>query len=597
MPSKDSPGAYVLSSPFPLSGAWSRTLLVSADGSRDTTTHVTWVQAGTSYVDVRQGSGLPAGVPLASLDRAQLLLLAGQEAFAGTTSFAGDTCTWTRDVDLSPRQGSADIGTLRMEGEVMVEDGVGDPYVEHWVRVAPADRFVAVTLREVDSGVPAVLVRCGTAFGWARGRGTSIPAGTLRDLVAAAPTDDDARALLDVEVSVGRVTGSGWVVARSSLPDRAGTDLHLTLDGDRARTDDGREWVVERLEGEVALLSRTFTEIPVVDVSGLLHGDADEQRSVAGELGKAAREVGFLYITGTDVSAALFADLLRVTKQFYELPLEDKMAVYIGLTSNHRGYVPVGEEVLGGQTRDLKEAYDVALELPHDDPDWLAGNPLLGPNLWPDLPGFAETVTAYYDAVLALGRAIMRGFAMAIGEAPEFFDEHVRKPPSQLRLLHYPMSPAGEDLVGAGAHTDYECFTMLRSTSPGLEVLNGEGEWVDAPPREDAFVLNIGDLLETWTNGTFVATSHRVRKVAEQRWSFPLFFNVDYDTLVAPLPQFLRDGEQPASALVAGEHLFAQTAQTFGYLRRRIEAGELTLPEGSKAVSSFGQVARQVVLS
>ncbi|MBC7373248.1 MAG: isopenicillin N synthase family oxygenase [Frankiales bacterium] len=479
-----------------------------------------------------------------------------------------------------------------MEGEVLVEEGVGDSYLEHWVRIAPADRFVAVALREVDSGEPALLVRCGTHFGWARGRATSLPTGALRDLVAAAVTDDGARALLDVEVSVGRVTGSGWVIERSSLPDRSGNDLHLVLDGERASTDDGRQWVVERVEGERALLARTFTEIPVVDVSDLLHGTLAEQRVVAQELGRAAREVGFLYVTGTDVCAELFDDLLRVTKTFYELPLEQKMAVYIGLTRNHRGYVPVGEEVLGGQTRDLKEAYDVALELPHDDPDWLAGNPLLGPNLWPDLPGFAETVTAYYDAVLALGRAIMRGFAMAMGEAPDFFDEHVRKPPSQLRLLHYPRGADDEDLVGAGAHTDYECFTMLRSTSPGLEVLNGVGEWVDAPPRQDAFVLNIGDLLETWTNGTFVATTHRVRKVAEQRWSFPLFFNVDYDTVVSPLPQFLREGEQPAPALVAGEHLFAQTAQTFGYLKRRIEAGALTLPEGSRALSSFGQSAR-----
>lgn len=582
----------MLSSPVPLSGAWSRTLLVSADGSRDTTTRVTWVQAGASYVDVRQPDGLPAGVPLSALDRAQLLLLAEQEGFAGTTSQDGSTCTWTRDVDLSPLQGGADVGLLRMEGEVMVEDGVDDPYLEHWVRLAPEAPFLAVALREVETGAPALLVRCGEHFGWARGRSASLPPGTLRELVAAAETDDAARALLDVEVSVGRVTGQGWRVERSTLPDRAGTDVHVVLDGERARSADGRRWLVERVEGDVALLARTFTEIPVVDVSGLLHGTPEEQRAVAAELGRAAREVGFLYITGTDVAPALYEDLLRVTKQFYELPLEERMAVYIGLTRNHRGYVPVGEEVLGGQTRDLKEAYDVALELPGDDPDWLAGNPLLGPNLWPDLPGFAKTVTAYYDAVMALGRRLMRGFAMALGEAPDFFDAHLRKPPSQLRLLHYPYDAQAVDVVGVGAHTDYECFTMLRSTSPGLEVLNGEGEWVDAPPREDAFVLNIGDLLETWTNGTFVATSHRVRKVTEQRWSFPLFFNVDYDTVVAPLPQFLREGETPAAALVAGEHLFAQTAQTFAYLKRRIESGELVLPEGSKALSSFGQTAR-----
>jgi isopenicillin N synthase-like dioxygenase len=105
--------------------------------------------------------------------------------------------------------------------------------------------------------------------------------------------------------------------------------------------------------------------------------------------------------------------------------------------------------------------------------------------------------------------------------------------------------------------------------------------------------VNIGDMLETWTNGEFVATTHRVRKVTEERWSFPLFFNVDHDTLVAPLPRFVRDGEPERVALRAGEHLFAQTAQSFTYLKRRIAAGELALPEGSLSLSSFGQEARQ----
>jgi isopenicillin N synthase-like dioxygenase len=580
-----------------LTGCWSRSLLVRADGSRDTTTQVTWLQAGSAYVDLRQPADLPqlAGRPLAELDRSSLQALAIQEAFAGTTSQDGPVCTWTRDIDLSPLQGSADVGTVRLDGDVLVEEGVHEPYVEHWHLTEPVAPYVAVMLRDPATGEPALLLRTGNRFGWARGRRAPLATGTLGALVASAATDDDARALLDVEVSLGRVGCDGWPVERSSLPDRVGQDVRLVLEGDTATTGDGRVWAVEQVDGDRALLARTFTEIPVVDVSGLLHGDAAQQRAVAAELGRAAREVGFLYITGTDVDQALYDGLLRATKEFFTQPTEAKMAVYIGRSRNHRGYVPPGEEVLGGQTRDLKEAYDLALDLPADDPDWLAGNPLLGPNAWPALPGFAEAVTPYYDAVMALGRALLRGFAMALGEDPTFFDGFVRKPPSQLRLIHYPHDANAEDVVGLGAHTDYECFTLLRSTSPGLEVLNGEGTWIDAPPRAGAFVLNIGDLLETWTNGQFVATSHRVRKVTEERWSFPLFFNVDYDTVVAALPQFVRDGDTPRRPLVAGEHLFAQTAQTFGYLKRRLEAGELSLAEDALGLSSFGQVARQAV--
>ena len=330
-----------------------------------------------------------------------------------------------------------------------------------------------------------------------------------------------------------------------------------------------------------------FGTIPVVDVAGLLGDDPAEHRRVAAELGRAAREVGFLHVTGTGVDPGLFADLLRVTKEFFTLPTEVKMQTYIGRSTNHRGYVPVGEEVFAGGTVDLKEAYDLGRDLPADDPDHLAGR-MIGPNQWPDLPGFAEACTAYYEAVMGLGRALLRGFALALGEPPDVFDGYVTKPPTQLRLIHYPHDPSARDVVGIGAHTDYECFTILKPTAPGLEVLNGAGTWVDVPLRDDAFVINLGDIMETWTNGAFVATSHRVRKVTEERWSFPLFFNVDHDTVVAPLPQFVRAGEPERPPLVAGDHLFAQTAQSFTYLKRKIAAGELVLPDGSQALASFG---------
>jgi isopenicillin N synthase-like dioxygenase len=296
-----------------------------------------------------------------------------------------------------------------------------------------------------------------------------------------------------------------------------------------------------------------------------------------------------MYVTGTGVDPRLFDNLLTVTRAFFALPYEEKMQVWIGRSTNHRGYVPEGEEVFAGGTADKKEAFDLSLDLAADDPDYLGGNPLLGPNQWPRSPGFREAVTAYYDAVLAFGRTLFRGFALALGEHADVFDRHLTKPPSQLRLIHYPHDPAAEDRMGIGAHTDYECFTLLKPTGPGLEALNGAGQWIDIPPVEDSFVVNIGDMLELWTNGEFVATTHRVRKVAAERYAFPLFFSVDYDTGVEPLDRFV-SAECPARpGLVAGEHLFAQTAQSFTYLKERLAAGEVRLPAGSLALSSFGQ--------
>ena len=337
----------------------------------------------------------------------------------------------------------------------------------------------------------------------------------------------------------------------------------------------------------------SFTSIPVVDVSALLLNGPDGLDTVAAEIGRAAREVGFFYITGMDVGEDLFERLLRATKQFFALPLEEKMRCYIGLSACHRGYVPIGEEGLGDETPDLKEAFDTALDLPADDPDYLAGNPMLGPNVWPDIPGFADAVTAYYHAVLDVGHRLLRCFAVALGEDKDCFARHATKTPSQLRLVHYPYNPDAEDHQGIGAHSDYECFTLLKPTAAGLEVLNGAGEWIDAPPIPGAFVVNIGDMLELWTNGEFIATTHRVRKVPEERYSFPLFFNVDYGTVVEPLPRFASRGDRARASLRAGDHLFAQTAQTFVYLRKRVESGELCLPEGAVTTGSFGQAALQ----
>lgn len=335
-----------------------------------------------------------------------------------------------------------------------------------------------------------------------------------------------------------------------------------------------------------------FTKLPVIDMSGLMTGRADDAQTVAANLGRAAREVGFCYITGHGIPEATFAGLRAAAERFFALPLEEKMKVYIGNSRNHRGYVPEGEEVFASGTKDRKEAFDLSLDLGPDDPDYLSGNPLLGPNQWPDIGGFREPVMAYYHAVFAVGRLLMRGFALALGEAPDFFDAYLTKPPSQLRLIHYPFDPEAGDAMGIGAHTDYECLTLLYSTAPGLEVLNSAGQWIDAPPVPGAFVVNIGDMMEIWTNGEFVATSHRVRPVKEERFSFPLFFAVDYHTRVAPLPRFVKEDRPPREGMTAGEHLFAQTAQSFNYQKARLARGEIALPEKYVALSSFGQEAR-----
>jgi isopenicillin N synthase-like dioxygenase len=339
----------------------------------------------------------------------------------------------------------------------------------------------------------------------------------------------------------------------------------------------------------------TFDSIPVVDISGLGGADPDRHAQTVKALREASEQVGFLYLSGHGIADGTLDALKAAARAFFALPLEDKMQVYIGRSKNHRGYVPEGEEVFAGATPDAKEAFDLSIDLEPDDPDHLAGNPLLGPNQWPaGVPGFREAVGTYYNAAFALGRRLLRGFSEALGLPADHLDRFVTKPPSQLRLIHYPFNPGNADRPGIGAHTDYEIFTLLLPTAPGLEVMNDAGEWIDAPPVPGTFVVNIGDMLEVWSNGAFPATSHRVRRVTEERYSFPLFFSCDYWARVEPLPQFVSEARPSRyPAIVAGEHLYAQTAQTFRYLKEQLARGEATLPDSSLGLSSFGQEARR----
>jgi isopenicillin N synthase-like dioxygenase len=336
-----------------------------------------------------------------------------------------------------------------------------------------------------------------------------------------------------------------------------------------------------------------FRSIPVIDVSGLFSPDPAARGRTARRIGRAARDVGFLYIVGHGLDERLFDGLLATARDYFARPMEAKLANHIGRSSNHSGYVPEGEEVFYGGKIDRKESYDVNLDAPH-----LAGvAPLLGPTQWPDDAAFKAAVSGYYAAVAALARRLFGAFAIALGLEESFFEPYLTAPPSQLRRIHYPFDPStAADSEGIGAHSDYECFTILRGTTPGLEVMNGDGRWIDAPPLPGAFVVNIGDMLEAWSNGVFVATSHRVRRVGEERYAFPFFAACDYFTEVEPLASLV-GADRPAAygRIVAGEHLFAQTARTFAYLKRRQEAGDLALPSGDVSMTArpaFGQLAR-----
>jgi hypothetical protein len=216
-----------------LAGLWTRSLLVLPDGTRDTTTEVAWLQGPGGYADLRQAPGQPDFSHVRCLDdltAADCVWLATQQGFAGTLRSAEGYFEWGREIDYQPPAVQPDSGRLFWQGDILVETGRYADYLEHWHR-APACGVVPcceVALVSPWDGRPMRLVRTGDCFMFARGRvETRFAAPTLAECVAGAADLAAARALLDCEISFGRITCGAWRILRSTLPFRVGAVLDL----------------------------------------------------------------------------------------------------------------------------------------------------------------------------------------------------------------------------------------------------------------------------------------------------------------------------------------------------------------------------------
>lgn len=298
----------------------------------------------------------------------------------------------------------------------------------------------------------------------------------------------------------------------------------------------------------------SFDAIPIVDL---------ERSDVADAIGAACRDVGFFYATGHGVDARLQSEALAAAHRFFALPGPAKEAV----RGHHRGYIPArGEATDPLAPPDLKEAFDVGLVLdaPADTPGFAR---MTSPNRWPELPGFREPVEAYFDAMLGLARRLAAMFAVALELPEDHFDAQLTRPIAQLRLLRYPVPMPGDPAPGIGTHCDYECFTILAQDGVGgLEVQNTAGAWVAAPPLDGTFVVNIGEMLQRWTNDVFRATPHRVRAASgAPRYSLPFFFATNYDTEIACLPSCTTAANPPRyPPVAAGRYLEERLRAIYG---------------------------------
>jgi isopenicillin N synthase-like dioxygenase len=312
-----------------------------------------------------------------------------------------------------------------------------------------------------------------------------------------------------------------------------------------------------------AVTGKPASFVPVIDIAPYLAGTPEGKRRVAAELDRACREVGFYIIVGHGVDPRLIEEAESVSREFFDLPLDEKKKVHIGNTPGAVGYAAVGDIALAytrGQVAppDLNESFQIAKVDVTDDSYFQseAARGMIPSNLWPQRPAALKAAyTRYYLRMGALAADLMRLSALALGLPETYFDGKIDRHISRLNIRLYP-EQKNAPLPGqlrAGAHTDYGTVTILKpgDTVGGLQIADRDGNWHDVPMIPGSFVINQGDLMARWTNDRWLSTLHRVAnppaeaKGGSRRLSIVFFHHPNYDAAVSCLPTCVETGAAP----------------------------------------------------
>lgn len=287
------------------------------------------------------------------------------------------------------------------------------------------------------------------------------------------------------------------------------------------------------------------SEVPVLDLGPLIHGGAIDE--LAKQLDRACRQTGFFYVANHGVSENALNAVFGATRRYFSMPMEVRQG-HLMHPYFRRGYMPQGVTQQPGYEADLKESYEVGLDLSLDDPDVVARRPLHAPNQWPaELPWLREAAETYFNQTKALGERLLRLIAHALELDDAFFLRYNKKPMVQMRMFHYPPQKTTDAALGAAPHTDFGMITLLaQDPIGGLELKKRDGEWIAAPYIDGTLVVNIGDLFQRWTNDRYISNFHRVtNRTGRERYSIPMFYNLDYDAPVTCLPTCSSDENPP----------------------------------------------------
>jgi isopenicillin N synthase-like dioxygenase len=319
---------------------------------------------------------------------------------------------------------------------------------------------------------------------------------------------------------------------------------------------------------------------------------------------------GFFYLEDHGIDERLLEQVLQQSQRLFALSEVSKRAISDPILS--RGYTAMEEEKLDPMKQfkrgDTKEGFYIGREISIDDAQYHPEK-LCGPNQWPtatrtqnewneiECQQFRIVMEQYFNLLCDVGRKVIRMLALAIGlTEANYFDSYFdSEPMAALRLLHYaPVQSQPDDgIFACGAHSDYGMITLLLTDhNRGLQILqraqtsnekqinsNVEDVWLDIPPRRGAFVVNLGDMLERWTNGIFRSTVHRVLTSGDtERYSIPFFFEPAFDTVIECLPccTSLPDHPPQYPAVTSGQYLLNKYRQTHSDFTPVVESINVT---------------------
>uniref|UniRef100_A0ACD5W7W1 Uncharacterized protein n=1 Tax=Avena sativa TaxID=4498 RepID=A0ACD5W7W1_AVESA len=285
--------------------------------------------------------------------------------------------------------------------------------------------------------------------------------------------------------------------------------------------------------------------IPVIDISPLAAGDEASVDALAAEVGRASREWGFFVVVRHGVPDDTMARALEAQRAFFAMTPEQKAAV------RRDEAAPLGyyESEHTKNVRDWKEVFDLVPREP-PPPAAVADGELVFENKWPrDLPGFREALEEYAKAMEQLALNLMELIARSLGLRPDrlhgFFKDDQT---TFIRLNHYPPCPSPDLALGVGRHKDAGALTVLyQDDVGGLDVRRrSDGEWVRVRPVPDSFIINVGDIVQVWSNDRYESAEHRVSVNShKERFSMPYFFNPGSGAMIEPLDELVSDDNPP----------------------------------------------------